>query len=206
MIGSLVIEAALAAPMVNKIISVGRRPTPHVANKLEQIDKSDFTKWNDVDLSEIDAVIFCLGAYTGSVSEQLLKEITVDFPVALAMEFKQQNPEGKFVLLSGQGADRKENSRISFARFKGMAENQIADIGLAQFNSFRPSYIYPVTPREEPNLTYQITRYLYPLIKLFGKNFSITSTQLANAMLRAVLTNRPEQIIENKDILEYHNA
>ena len=60
MIGSLVIEAALAAPMVNKIISVGRRPTPHVANKLEQIDKSDFTKWNDVDLSEIDAVIFCL--------------------------------------------------------------------------------------------------------------------------------------------------
>lgn len=192
--------------MVNKIISVGRSPNPHVANKLEQISKSDFTKWNDVDLSEIDAVIFCLGAYTGSVSEQLLKEITVDFPVALAMEFKQQNPEGKFVLLSGQGADRKENSRIAFARFKGMAENQIADLGLGQFNSFRPSYIYPVTPREEPNLTYQITRFLYPLIKLFGKNFSITSTQLAHAMLQAVLTNRPEQIIENKDILEYHNA
>ena len=206
MIGSLVIKSALLSPQIDQVISVGRSSSSIKHEKLVEIAKSDFSHWQDIDLTNVDAVLFCLGAYTGKLSTELFKQVTIDYPVALATELKRQNPSSHFVLLSGQGADRTEKSSIAFARFKGMAENQIAAQDLALFNSFRPSYIYPVTPRAEPNFGYKLSRWLYPVFKLMGKRFSITSEQLAQAMLLAVLNKNPNQILENKHILESINA
>ena len=206
MIGRLIIDRAIQSQKIDQIISIVRTETNHYHDKLTQVSKSDFTDWQSVNFRDIDVVFFCLGVYTGSVTDPEFKRITVDFPVSLAQEYKKQNPNGRFILLSGQGSDRTEQSRVSFARYKGMAENQIAELKFAQFNSFRPAYIYPVTPRNEPNLGYKISRWLYPLIKKLGPNYSITSEQLADAMLTAALTKQPEQIIENKSILEISNA
>ncbi len=206
MIGGLIIDRAIQSQKIDQIVSIVRTKTNHYHDKLTQVSKSDFTDWQSLNFSDIDVVFFCLGVYTGSVTDPEFKRITVDFPVSFAQEYKKQNPNGRFILLSGQGADRTEQSRVSFARYKGMAENQIAELEFSQFNSFRPSYIYPVTPRNEPNLGYKISRWLYPLIKKLGRNYSITSEQLADAMLTAALTKQPEQIIENKSILEISNA
>lgn len=138
----------------------------------------------------------------GQVSDDLFKTITVSYAVKFAEAVKQNSPQAGVCLLSGQGADKTEKSRMAFARYKGMAENQISALGM-RFHSLRPGYIYPVKPRKEPNLMYTITRWLYPLIKLAGSNTSIPSTHLAEAMLLIGLNGYKQEILENKDIVNY---
>ena len=82
----------------------------------------------------------------------------MDLPLTVARALQRHSPEARFALLSGQGADRSEKSRVQFARDKGAAVNQLAALGLGGFATFRPGYIYPVVPRKEPNLGYVISR------------------------------------------------
>ena len=84
-----------------------------------------------------------------------------------------------------------------------MAENQIAALSLGGFYTLRPGYIYPVEARNEPNVFYRITRMFYPLIKLFGKKYSIKSTDLAKAMVAVGLLGAGQEILENVDLLRY---
>ena len=102
-------------------------------------------------------------------------------------------------MLSGAGADRSEKSKTSFARYKGMAENQISAMDL-KFYTFRPTYIYPVAARKEPNWMYNISRKLYPIVKLFGDSASIKSTELAEAMFNVGIYGADKEILENKEI------
>lgn len=205
MIGSLVIDQCLDNPEIEQVISVLRKETQQTNTKLQQVVHEDFCQWQGFDLSDIDAVIYCLGAYTGAVADEAFKQITLDMPLSLATELSMQNPDSAFILLSGQGADPKERSKLAFARYKGMAENRIANLKLKQFTSFRPGYIYPVTARQEPNFSYRLSRWIYPLIKLLGQNFSITSEQLAKAMVATAVHGEVQQTLENKDILQRLN-
>lgn len=202
MIGSLVINECLDNPDIEQVISVVRRKTQATNSKLLEVVHDDFCHWQSFDLSDIDAVIYCLGVYTGTVANEAFKQITLDMPVSLATELSKQNPKGKFILLSGQGADRKEKSKMAFARYKGMAENRIASLNLKQFTSFRPGYIYPVVVRKEPNFGYRLSRKLYPLVKVLGSKFSITSEQLAKAMVSTVVYGEGQQVLENASILQ----
>jgi hypothetical protein len=60
-----------------------------------------------------------------------------------------------------------------------------------------------VEKRKEPNVGYTIMRSLYPAIKLLGKKYSVTSTQLANAMFHVGLNGIDQQILENDAIVDY---
>ena len=82
-----------------------------------------------------------------------------------------------------------------------MAENYLINKKFQQFYSFRPAYIYPVSKRNEPNTIYRLMRILYPLIKLFGKNYSIKSSELAAAIFKTGLYGYEKSILENKDII-----
>lgn len=205
MIGNLVLNNCLHDPAVSKVTSVVRRPQRQHA-KLTEIIKQDFSDWQDVDLASVDKVVFCLGAYTGNVATDELKRITYQIPADLADALIAANPNAGFVLLSGQGADRKEKSFMAFAKFKGMIENHIDNLGFSQFTSFRPSYIYPVTPRHEPNFSYRLSRKIYPLLKKLGTNYSVTSVQLADAITSAAINGDSRTIIENRDIVHYQRA
>jgi hypothetical protein len=57
---------------------------------------------------------------------------------------------------------------MSFARFKGEAENALLARGFARVYIFRPAYIYPVTPRREPNFSYRLLRAIYPAFRLIS--------------------------------------
>jgi hypothetical protein len=68
---------------------------------------------------------------------------------------------------------------------------------------FRPGYIYPVTPRDEPNVTYRITRSLYPVLRRVYPNIGIASDDLARAMVYAGLHGtgtHAAPVLENRDI------
>ena len=204
MIGSLIQEECLTSSEISKIISLVRKKSDRNHPKLEEIiisDFSDYSVQNGI-FQQADIAFFCIGVYTGQVPKAKFKEITVDYAVAFAKAVRAANPEARLCFLSGAGADRSEKSSAAFARYKGMAENQISDLNL-EFYSFRPGYIYPVSPRKEPNLMYRILRALYPLLRLMGSGSSIKSTELAKAMFNVGLNGVRPEILENKSILEY---
>jgi hypothetical protein len=151
----------------------------------------------------VDAAFFCIGVYTGQVHDPQFRVITVDYAVSFAQALKNNSPKATLCLLSGAGADRTEKSRMAFAKYKGIAENSISAMDLGRFYAFRPGYIYPVEPRKEPNMMYRVSKSLYPLIKLMGKNSSIKSTELAMGMFNVGLNGAKNEVLENKDILEY---
>jgi len=156
-----------------------------------------------VEMGTVDHILFCLGVYTGAVKRELFREITVDYPVELARKHLEANPKGSFTLLSGQGADRSEKSRMMFAEDKGAAENLLSTMYAGTFYTLRPGYIYPVEKREEPNFGYKLSRSLYPLLKHLGPKFSITSHQLAEGIFTSALRTPEQEILENHEILNY---
>ncbi|HCT21849.1 MAG TPA: hypothetical protein DIW54_00300 [Chitinophagaceae bacterium] len=202
MIGGLILEQCLAANKINQVISFVRKQSGQVHPKLTEVVVADFCDYSvHEDLfTHVNAAYFCLGAYTGQVSNDMLKQITVDYAVAFARQLSISSPNAKFCLLSGAGADRTEKSKTPFALFKGMAENQIATLQLDSY-SFRPGYIYPVTPRKEPNVAYRLFRFLYPIMRVFGNKYSIRSTDLAEVMFYVGINGTDKQILENADII-----
>ena len=76
-------------------------------------------------------------------------------------------------------------------------------MGFPRVHIFRPGYIYPVTPRKEPNRMYTASRFLYPLVRRLYPNIGISSEDLAQAMVHAGLYgtgDNKDPILENKDI------
>lgn len=204
MVGSLLLTDCLNSEKISEVTSLVRKPTGLKHQKLTEIVMQDFEDYSEhFDLfKEIDTAFFCLGVYTGQVSDEMFRKITVDYAVKFAAALERESPGATICLLSGAGADRTEKSKTAFARYKGMAENQISNLNL-KFYSFRPAYIYPVKPRTEPNLGYKIIKVFYPLLKIFGKKLSIKSTELAKAMFNVGLNGAEKQILENQDILSY---
>jgi uncharacterized protein YbjT (DUF2867 family) len=204
MIGDLILKHCLNSNGITEIKSLVRKPSGKKHSKLKEIEIENFEDYSKhVDLfKEIDVAFFCIGVYTGQVSDDLFKVITVNYAVQFANALKQVSPKATLCLLSGSGADRTEKSRTSFAKYKGMAENQISALNM-KFHTFRPAYIYPVAPRKEPNIAYKISRVLYPIIKIFGKSLSIKSTELALAIFNVGFNGAENEILENRDIFKY---
>ncbi|MFH6604874.1 NAD(P)H-binding protein [Maribacter algicola] len=204
MIGSIILDECLSSSRINRVISLVRKKSNTTRAKLKEVIIEDFTVYDNHRnlFKNIDTAFFCIGVYTGGVPDKLFKEITVDYAVHFAEMLKEHSPNAKLCLLSGAGADRAEKSKTSFALYKGMAENQIDRLGL-EFYAFRPAYIYPVEPRKEPNLMYGIMRNLYPVLRLLGSNFSIKSTELAQAMYEIGIKGTDKKILENKDLIHY---
>ena len=206
MVGSHVLKLALASEEVSKVIVYGRSSVDFEHEKIEEHLSPIFTQF-PVDLlaqmGDVDHILFCVGVYTGAVPRDLFREITVDYPVELARKHLEANPKGSFSLLSGQGADRSEKSRMMFAEDKGAAENLLSTMYAGTFYTFRPGYIYPVEKRVEPNFSYKLSRSLYPLLKHLGPKFSITSHQLAEGIFTSVVRTPDQEILENHEILNY---
>ena len=205
MVGGLVLEQALNEPRVGAVTTLGRRATGVASPKLTEIEHPNFE--NFTGLEEVfagqDVALFCLGAYTGSVPDDVFKRITVDYTVAFGEALRRANPGAVFCLLSGQGADSKETSRISFARYKGMAENALVKMGFSRVHLFRPGYIYPVTPRDKPIVWDRLVGPIWPLVRAVVPNGGIASHELAKAMLMAGLEGTPQHegpVLENRDI------
>jgi uncharacterized protein YbjT (DUF2867 family) len=201
MIGNLILKQCLNSSSISEVISFVRKSSVEKHEKLTEVVVSNFEDYSKhlKHFKDTHAAFFCLGVYTGQVPDEQFKKITVDYAVCFAKTLEENSPQARFCLLSGAGADRTEKSRTSFARYKGMAENQIAAMNL-KFHSFRPGYIYPVEKRKEPNVGYTIMRVFYPMIKMLGNKYSIKSTDLANAMYNVAMIGADQEILENKDI------
>lgn len=205
MVGGCALRICLENPDVSMVTAIGRSHTGINNTKLREIVVENFTDYSALEdiLENQDVALYCLGAYTGTMPDALFREITVDYTVAFAESLHRASPQAAFCFLSGQGADQTEKSRMAFARYKGAAETALLNTGFPRVHIFRPGYIYPVTPRKEPNLMYTISRFLYPLLRRIYPNIGIASENLADAMVHAGLYGTGDiksPILENKNI------
>jgi uncharacterized protein YbjT (DUF2867 family) len=146
---------------------------------------------------------YCLGVYTGAVSDADLRKITVDYTVEFARVLRPGSPGAAFSFLSGSGADQTGRSRMAFARYKGEAERALVAAAFPRLYIFRPAYIYAVKPRIEPNFSYRLLRAIYPVFRMLLPNQVIPADALARAMVEVAVRKTAEgtnQILENRDI------
>jgi uncharacterized protein YbjT (DUF2867 family) len=205
MVGGYALRYALENSAVGSVTSIGRRKLGISDPKLQEVLHRDFADCSSLSqvLSDQDAAVFCLGAYTGVVSDTEFRRITVDYPIGFARVLRGSSPNAAFSFLSGRGADPTGRSRIAFARYKGAAENALLAAGFPRVYIFRPAYIYPVEPRKEPNFSYRLLRVIYPAFRLLFPNQVIPADDLARAMVDVALPGTGEhggQIFENHDI------
>ena len=202
MVGGIILQLCLKSNDVSEVISLVRKPTHLNHEKYKEVVIEDFLNYNQYTqiLNDVDIVYYCLGAYTGTVPADEFRKINYDYPLNLAKTIYTNSPNAVFCLLSGQGADKSEKSKMQFARDKGAIENALSAMGFTSFHSFRPGYIYPTKKRKEPNFFYTVTKLLYPLIKLLGNKMSITDQQLAESMFGVGMKGYTKEILENKDM------
>ena len=205
MIGGAITDLCIASEKITSIISLTRRGSERNSEKLTELFMGSKWDYKEVEeyLSDIDIVYYCLGVYTGSVNEEMFIKLTLDFPLELAEVLISKSPNCRFCLLSGQGADRTEESQVLFAKYKGMIENKISALGFKSFHSFRPAYIYPVNKRKEPNIAYSFFRLIYPIVSKFLPNRTVKSTRLANTIFEVGINGHEKEVLENIDILRY---
>ena len=205
MVGGYALRYALADPDVAAVTAIGRRRVGVVHPKLTQVVHPDFADCSALaaPLAGQDGVVFCLGTYTGVVTDAELRKITLDYTVELARVLHGSSPGASFSFLSGSGADPSGQSRVAYARYKGAAEKQLLAAGFPRVYIFRPAYIYPVEPRKEPNLSYRLLRGVYPAFRALFPNQVIRADDLARVMVDAAVQGTPRHdgpVFENREI------
>jgi uncharacterized protein YbjT (DUF2867 family) len=90
MVGGYALRYALDHPAVGRATTIGRRRVGISHPKLSEVIHQDFADCSALAeaLSGQNAAIFCLGAYTGVVSDTELRTITVDYTI----EFRASSP------------------------------------------------------------------------------------------------------------------
>jgi uncharacterized protein YbjT (DUF2867 family) len=205
MVGGYALRYALENSAVGSVTSIGRRKLGISHPKVKEVLHPDFADCSALAeaLSGQDAAVFCLGAYTGAVSDAELRTITMNYPVEFARVLSRSSPGAAFSFLSGSGADPTGRSRMPFARYKGEAENALLAAGFPHVYLFRPAYIYPVEPRKEPNFSYRLLRAIYPAFRVLFPNQVIPADDLARAMVDVAVSETGQRrgpVFENRDI------
>jgi uncharacterized protein YbjT (DUF2867 family) len=204
MVGGYALRYALDHPDVATVTATGRRNLGIDHSKLKEVIHPDFADCSPLAeaLAGQDAAVFCLGTYTGVVTEAQLRTITVDYTVEFARVLRGGSPDAAFSFLSGNGADPTGQSRMPYARYKGEAEKALLAAGFPHVYIFRPAYIYPVEPRKEPTASYRLLRAIYPVFRVLFPNQVIRADDLARVMVDAAV-HAPAgtgPTLENRDI------
>jgi uncharacterized protein YbjT (DUF2867 family) len=205
MVGGYALRHALDDPTVGAVTTIGRRKLGISHAKLKEVLHPDFADCSAlaVPLTAQDAAVFCLGTYTGVVTEAELRTITVDYTIEFARVLRSSSPDAAFSFLSGSGADPTGQSRMPYARYKGEAEKALLAAGFPHVYIFRPAYIYPVEPRKEPSFSYRLLRGIYPAFRALFPNQVIRADDLARVMVDAAVqgtSQRQGPVFENRDI------
>lgn len=195
--GGEVLRQALLDPEIEQVTVLTRRTLGLSHAKLKELIVSDFLDYSSVDLSGHDACIWCLGVSQTQVRETEYIRITFDYTLAAARAMYAANPQLRFCFLSGRSADPDEQQKALFARIKGRAERQLAELGRPAF-FFRPAYIRPTAlsgPRKD------LARFFTPfgtLLSLLSKDFSVDCDQLARCLLGVAKHGSNVSVLENR--------
>lgn len=203
MVGAELLSLCLETPEIKEVISLVRKPGSRKHPKLQEVEVPDFYSLNSLEaiFQGIDLCYYCIGVYVGQVPDAEFRKITEEGSRIFADALHKGSPDCRVVYLSGMGADSTEKSRMLFPSSKGKAENHFLKRGFRSAYVVRPGYIYPDTPRKEPNLFYSVSRigYWY-LARFVYPNIGLRSGELARAMLQVGFKGYERAILENADL------
>lgn len=195
-VGNSVLDACLAASIVDEVRAVTRRPLMNTNSKLRTYVHKDFLDYSTAQeaFRSIDACLFCLGTSFTQVSKEDYRKISYSMPLAAAQMLKSQSPGAAFHYISGKGTNAQ--SRMMWSRVKAQAEQDL--IALIDADGWRPAFI-DAKPSPSMPKYYAIFFPLGRLAKPFPSMY-IHGHDLARAMLQATRENLCRRIFENAEI------
>ena len=202
MVGGEVIREAIKEQSIESVTALTRKPVDFQYPKLKNVIHSNFLDYSGISelLSQTDVIIWCLGVPQARVTKEQYRVITVDYTMAAAQAALAANPGITFIFVSGAGADSNEKSRITFARFKGEAENKLMKLNFKKLFIARPAGIQPVRKNPNAPLSYKLFYLLYPLFQLLSPGYVIKSSELAMALLNIAKHGADTTILNNRNL------
>jgi nucleoside-diphosphate-sugar epimerase len=140
MVGEGVMHICLNSPDVEKVLIINRRPLGVTHPKLTEITHTDFFDFSSIEsqLSGYDACYFCLGVSSVGMKKEDYYKTTYTLTMHVAETLSHLNPQMTFCYVSGAGTDSTETGRLSWARVKGKAENDLMKLPFKQVFAYRP--------------------------------------------------------------------
>ncbi len=202
MVGEAVLLECLENPLVERVLSVSRRPSGRTHEKLKELLVKDFRELGaaEAELRGFDACFYCAGISSVGMSEAEYSVITYDTPLAFATTLSKQNPSMTLVHVSGSHTDSSEQGRVMWARVKGKAENALMRLPFKGVYNFRPSLMKPTPGQQRVKGGYTLISVLYPIMNLFFPGIPLKT--LARAMINAVRFGASKHVLEVPDIKE----
>ncbi|MBK6828279.1 MAG: NAD(P)H-binding protein [Chitinophagaceae bacterium] len=202
LIGSAVVQAALASQGVSEIMLALRKPIQVTDKRISQVLVKDFLQTTELTASirKADVLIWCLGISQTQVSRSDYEKITYDFTVAMARACLENNPAIRFVFVSGDGADRTEKSRTLFKKLKGRAENALLQSGLQEVIIARPDAVRPRGKNKRAPFAYKLAYPFFPLVEWLAPHKIIWSDVLGRALIKLALNGEPGSTLENREL------
>lgn len=196
MAGAAVLEACLAASVVDEVRAIARRPLIATSPKLRTFVHKDFLDYAVVEeaFRGVDACLFCLGVSVAQVSKEDYRTITYSYTMAAANMLKRCSSAAAFHYISGRGTNAA--SRMFWSQVKGQLEADL--IKLVAANCWRPAFI---DAKPSPSMP-KFYAWFVPLGKLFKPfpNLYINGRDLGRAMLQATIENMRSRLVENPEI------
>ncbi|HVJ37736.1 MAG TPA: oxidoreductase [Stenotrophomonas sp.] len=202
LVGQGVVLACQSSAHVAATTGLVRRPGD-VAAGVGEIVLSDFRRLAEsgVALGGFDACFYCAGATPLGTNEARYRQVTLDTTVAVAHAFAAANPQGRFLYVSGAGAD--PASRFMPLRVKGETERVLSTLPI-RVVLLRPGAVRPVAGT---GTRHALLKPLYwagsPLIRLAGAAAPSRVTSnltLGEAMIALTRMDEPPLIAECGDI------
>ncbi len=199
LVGSHVLNLALADPRVSTVTAPTRRPLPERPSLSAPIvDFDDLPE--DPSIWSADAVICALGTTLKTAgSRERFRQVDHDYPLEIARLAKAHGAR-TFVLNSAKGADVK--SLFFYSRVKGETERDILQLGFDRAVLVRPGLIDG--PRQEPRPMEQWAgRVLSMLNPILPSSLKANPPEaIARAMLDAAVSAAPGvTIVPSQDLL-----
>ncbi len=198
MVGSEVLEICKNNPKIASITVISREKSARKSKKITEIIHSDFKDFSPIrkSIQKHDLCFYCIGVYQNKVDEKRFIEVTYDYLMAFSKV--AQNKKMVFLLFSAAGAN--QNSKILFQKWKGMAEVGIQRFLFKRVHFFRPWFISPTTPRNNPPWYERYINIIYPLLDRFFPKYCIKSKTIAQAMVTVAINGSEKKIFETLDM------
>ena len=188
LVGSHVLEMALADPKVTSVVAPTWRPLP--AHPKLQAPVVDFDALpQDAPWWQADAVICTLGTTMRSAgSQDAFRRVDHDYPLAVA-RLAHRHGTPCHVLNSALGADA--GARFFYNRVKGELERDLAALGFASLTHVRPGLIGG--QRQERRLGERVAGVVLGLLgPVLPRRWRINpAPRIAHALIEAALQARP---------------
>lgn len=211
-VGDGLLKAAVEDPDVEKVYVVARRSSPRIeagvaSGKVEMLLHQDFTDYSDLAdiLPQVNTVLWGLGTTSLGMDDETYTWIHVDFPVAFINAWLAARTEGpmSFHSVTGMGTD--PNGDQHWAREKGRAEIEVAELaegtGLRTFG-YRSAFVRPTS--EQANVMHYVLEAM-----LRPGSLVISSKELGGSMLE--ISARTTELangtlIDNADSIAFAEA